>query len=78
MDIEKNMFLFRDSLNKIIEETPLTISIIYYILKDSFKEIENLYYQSIQRLVNRIEENKEMTFLLKENPNMKIEVQKHE
>ena len=53
----KNYQLFKESINKLIQKSGLDVGIVYFILKDIFKEIEALYYSQINREL--IEESKE-------------------
>ena len=53
----KNYQLFKESINSLIQNSGLDVGIVYFILKDIFKEIEVLYYSQINREI--IEESKE-------------------
>ena len=53
----KNYQILKDSINSIIQKSGLDIGVVYFILKDIFKDIEALYYSQINREL--IEESKE-------------------
>lgn len=55
MNDEKNIQMFVKNLDNILNNSSLTISIIFYIFKDYFKNIEKQYYN----FINNFEENKE-------------------
>jgi len=41
--------VFKQSIKKYIQNSELDIGVVYYILKDIYKEIENLYYATLNR-----------------------------
>lgn len=43
----KNYQIFKENLNILIQNSGLDIGAVYYILKDTFKEVETLYYSQI-------------------------------
>lgn len=53
----KNYQIFKESINKIIQNSGLDIGVVYFILKDIFREIETLYYSHLNReLMDETEE----------------------
>ncbi len=44
-----NYEVFKQSIKKYIQNSELDIGVVYYILKDIYKEIENLYYTTLNR-----------------------------
>lgn len=53
----KQYEVFKESITFLIQNSNLDVGIIYYILKDIFKDVENAYYQAIQKEI--IEEKEE-------------------
>ena len=45
----KNYQIFQEQLKKIIQNSNLDIGAIYFILKNTYVEIENLYYMQINK-----------------------------
>lgn len=43
----KDYQILKESINKVLKETPLDVGAKYYILKDVFTEIEQTYYATI-------------------------------
>lgn len=78
MELEQKIFIFQNELNNLIENSNLTISIVYFIFKDFFKEIESLYTKNLQLTAQRYSDTKEDYELIKNNPNIKVEVVKHD
>ena len=53
----KNYQIFKESINKIIQNSGLDIGVVYFILKDIFREIETMYYSYLNReLMDETEE----------------------
>ena len=62
----KNYQILKESINSIIQKSGLDIGAVYFIFKDIFRDIENLYYIQInQELIQESEKenqfNKEET-----------------
>lgn len=53
----KDYQILKESINNIIQKSGLDVGVVYFILKDIFKDIEALYYSQINREL--IEESKE-------------------
>lgn len=54
----KNYQIFKETIHNIIQTSGLDIGVVYFILKDIFKEIETLYYTQINsELMKESEEN---------------------
>ena len=52
----KNYQILKESINGIIQKSGLDIGAVYFILKDIFRDIENLYYTAInQELIQESE-----------------------
>lgn len=45
----KDYQLLKESITNLLQQSKLDIGIIYFILKDVFKEIETLYYTQINQ-----------------------------
>lgn len=41
--------IFRETINNVISNTSLDIGGIYYVLKDAYRDVENLYYAQINQ-----------------------------
>lgn len=53
----KNYQIFKESINKIIQNSGLDVGVVYFILKDVFREIETMYYSYLNsELMNETEE----------------------
>lgn len=52
----KDYQFLKESITNLLQQSKLDIGIIYFILKDIFKEIETLYYTQINKEL--IEESK--------------------
>lgn len=61
----KNYQIFKESINKIIQNSGLDIGAVYFILKDTFREIETLYYARLNKEL--MEETEEITVGKKNN-----------
>lgn len=48
---------FRQNLKHLIQNSDLDIGIAYFILKDTFKEIEDLYYAALNNETLSIQED---------------------
>lgn len=52
----KNYQILKESINGIIQKSGLDIGAVYFIFKDIFRDIENLYYTQInQELIQESE-----------------------
>jgi cytochrome c oxidase assembly protein Cox11 len=47
---------FKNNLEKLIADSNLNIGVVYYIMKDVSKEVEELYYQQINYELAKIQE----------------------
>ena len=64
----KNYQILKESINSIIQKSGLDIGAVYFIFKDIFRDIENLYYTQInQELMQELE--KENQFSKEETSN---------
>ena len=64
----KDYQILKESINGIIQKSGLDIGAVYFIFKDIFRDIENLYYTQInQELINESVEE------LSENSDIKEE-----
>ena len=64
----KNYQILKESINGIIQKSGLDIGAVYFIFKDIFRDIENLYYTQInQELMQELE--KENQFSKEETSN---------
>lgn len=45
----KNYQILKESINGIIQKSGLDIGAVYFIFKDIFRDIENLYYTQINQ-----------------------------
>lgn len=43
----KNYQFFKETINKLIAESGLDIGAVYFIMKDTFNEIEKVYYSRL-------------------------------
>ena len=53
----KDYQILKESINGMIQKSGLDIGAVYFILKDIFREVENLYYSQINREI--MEDSKE-------------------
>ena len=51
---EEKIELFRESLNQLVANTDLSISVLYYVLKDYLGDVENLYEQFRTQVVESL------------------------
>lgn len=70
----KKYQILKETINKVIVDSSLDIGAIYFILKDIFTEIENLYYARINQELaeDSIQESEELNCVEPgniENPN---------
>ena len=49
----------RQNISNTINDSHLSIDAIYFVLKDIYKEVEQLYYLECQKEINNIEIDKE-------------------
>ena len=57
----KNYQILKESINSIIQKSGLDIGAVYFIFKDIFRDIENLYYAQInQELMQELEKENEI------------------
>lgn len=45
----KDYQIFKETINNTISNSGLDVGVVYYILKDTFREVENLYYAQINK-----------------------------
>ena len=58
----KNYQILKESINSIIQKSGLDIGAVYFIFKDIFRDIENLYYTQINQELMQ-ESEKENQFI---------------
>ena len=58
----KNYQILKESINGIIQKSGLDIGAVYFIFKDIFRDIENLYYTQINQELMQ-ESEKENQFI---------------
>jgi hypothetical protein len=55
----KNYQIFKENLNQIIQNSNLDIGAVYFIMKDTLKDIEMLYYSQINSEMMEEQKNQE-------------------
>lgn len=68
---EEKIELFKENLNQLVAYTDLSISVLYYVLKDYTNEVENLYEQYRSKVVESL--NKKMAKDIDSQDGEKIE-----
>lgn len=63
----KKYQIFKEKINYVIQNSGLDIGAVYFILKDTFSEIENLYYAQLNK--ECLEEAQQIEELEKEKIN---------
>lgn len=51
---EEKIELFRESLNQLVANADLSISVLYYVLKDYLGDVENLYEQFRSQVIESL------------------------
>lgn len=80
---EEKIELFKESLNQLVANADLSISVLYYVLKDYLGDVENLYEQfrtkvvedlnkKIEQAVDSQDSDKIEEELKAESPDLKV------
>ena len=56
MDINKKIDIFSQQMQEIVNESELPIGIVFYIIKDLYREIEHTYISYLNNLAFQTEE----------------------
>ena len=51
--------LFKQKMIELINQSELPVGTIYYIIKDLFKQLENTYFQQVEKQFKQLKQNEE-------------------
>lgn len=54
MNIDERIELFRDAFQKLIQDSGLSISVLYYVVSGCFQDIKSLYIDHQQEIIQSI------------------------